>query len=216
MSAYAKLPSDDDAREGAPVSKLDATLGKAGKVARNVVGEGLRGTSAMLDDPRAGDIDSLLKQGDLPGIDGDRPLRELLRRLDAEADLWRGLAFRELAQTRSNTRLLRVVAIVVVVAELGLAAAAALGAAFGGSGTGARRSLILGAGSISLILALIAFAIVAHLARKGENEVMREALARADLAELRLHRITLALASIDAEPQKAGETLARLEAEARR
>lgn len=214
MSAYAKLPSDDDAPPRA--SKLDVTLGKAGRAARNVVGEGLRGASAMLDDPRAGDIDSLLQQGDLPGIEGERPLRELLRRLDAEADLWRGLAFRELAQTRSTTRLLRIVSIVVVLAEMGLAGAAAIGAAFGGSGTGARRSLLLGAGSLSLILALIAFAVVAHLARRGENEVMREALARADLAELRLHRITLALASVEAEPSKAGETLARLEAEARR
>lgn len=214
MSAYAKLPSDDE--QPSRISKIDGALGRASDAARSVVGEGLRGASKVLDDPRAGDIESLLKQGDLPGIEGERPLPELLRRLDAEADLWRGLAFRELAQTRATTRVLQIVSVVVVLGEIGLAAAAALGAAFGGSGTGARRSLLIGAGSVSLIVALVAFAVIVQLARRGETAVMREAFARADLAELRLHRITLALASTQADPSRAAEVMQRLETEAKR
>ncbi|MGZ3477348.1 MAG: hypothetical protein ACXWUG_28050, partial [Polyangiales bacterium] len=47
--------------------------------------------------------------------------------------------------------------------------------------------------------------------RRSQREIVRDALARADLAELRLHRVALAMASVKADPDRAREALARLE-----
>jgi len=213
MAAYAELPSDEPPPSRG--AKLELALKGAGNVA-NKIGAGLRGASSVLADPRANDIDSLLTQGDLPVVRGEEPLVELLARLDAEADLWRALAFRELAQLRWTTRVFLIVSSLVMLAEVTLGGTAALGAVFGGSGTGMRRSLLIGAGSLSLVVALAAFAAVLQLARRASRDIMREALARADLAELRLHRVSLALAGTKVDPSKAAEVLARLEAETRR
>jgi hypothetical protein len=47
--------------------------------------------------------------------------------------------------------------------------------------------------------------------RRTQREVVRDALLRADLAELRLHRIAIATASLNLDLERARETLVRLE-----
>lgn len=208
MSAYAELPSK-------PGSKVDAALARAGVVAGSVgdgLGEGLREAQKALAGPKGTDVEGLLGRTNLPGVEGEDALLDLARRLDHEADLWRNLAFRELANARWSHRMLHVVAGLEVVSAVTLAVLAGLGALFGSS---ADRGILLAVGAGVLAVGAGLFAGMMALVRRGQRETLREALARADLAELRLHRVAIALAGRQVAPELAGELLARLERDAR-
>jgi hypothetical protein len=196
MSAYAKLPSNDP--ENAP-------LAKAEKLAR----EGLRQAGRALEGPAGADVAALIADTNLPEVDGDDALGALSRRLDREADLWRNLAIRELAHVAWANRIVQAASIVTVVGVVALAGVAAFGALFGAAAAG--RALLVGTAAGALALGTLAASWASASLRKSQREIVREALVRADVAELRLHRIALAMASLKADPDRARDTLARLE-----
>jgi hypothetical protein len=208
MSAYAELPSKRE-------SKVEAAMERAGAVAGTLgqgIGGGLREAGKALAAPKGTDVESLLDSTNLPAIDAQDPLQDLAHRLDREGDLWRNLAFRELANARWSHRMLQIVGGLMVVSSVGLAVLAGLGGLFGGS---ADRAVLIGVGALVLALGAAVFALVQSIVRRGQREALREALARADLAELRLHRVAVALAARSAAPEQTAEVLARLERDAR-
>jgi hypothetical protein len=208
MSAYAELPSKRKA-------KVERALERAGVIAGTIgdgIGGGLREASVALAAPKGSDVEGLIDSTDLPRIEVVDALRDLAARLDSESDLWRNLAFRELAHVRWTYRMLHAVGALMVVGSVALAVVAGLGALFGGS---FERAGLLAAGVAVLAVGTGLFALVSSFVRRGQQETLREALARSDLAELRLHRVAIALAARSAAPEQAGEVLARLEREAR-
>lgn len=222
MSSYAKLPEPEETPANDPPrgrERVEAALARAGKVAGSLgnglrdagagvagsIGTGLREASAALRGPEGAEIEGLLSQTDLPDLSGDDPLRALAARLDREADLWRNLAFRELAQERWTNRIVQTVAVTVAAGAFVAAALAVLGAMVGAHG---RVPLLLT--SVGLLIAGgLGTVAVAHTVRRSHREVLRNALARADLAELRLHRVAVALAARALDPGRAVEALER-------
>jgi hypothetical protein len=196
MSAYAKLPSNDP--ENDPVAK-------AQKIAR----AGLRQASRALEGPAGADVAALIADTNLPEVDGDDPLAALCKRLDREADLWRNLAIRELAHVAWANRIGHAASIVTVVGVVALAGVAAFGALFGATASG--RALLVGTAAVSLALGALVASWVSSSIRRSQRDIVRDALVRADLAELRLHRVALAMASVKADPERAREALVRLE-----
>lgn len=213
MSAYAKLPAGDD--EGERVvreSKVEEALGKAERIADRLgsgLGGGLRDASRAL--AAAGDVEGLIEDAELPGIEPDDALRTLARRLDREADLWRSLAFSELKNVRLTDRVLQLGGGAFAASTMILALFAGLGALLGASG----GALLIGTGAGALAVGALLFVGVALVLRRNQRDTLRAALGRADLAELRLHRVAVAMAARAAEPERAGEILLRLERDAR-
>lgn len=222
MSSYAKLPDPEetpanDAPKGR--ERVEAALARAGKVAGTLgsglrdagagvagsIGSGLREASAALRGPEGAEIEGLLSQTDLPDLSGEDPLRALAARLDREADLWRNLAFRELAQERWTNRIVQTVAVSVAAGAFVAASLAVLGAMLGAHG---RIPLLLTAVGLLVAGGLGTVAVV-HTVRRSHREVLRNALARADLAELRLHRVAVALSARALDPGRAVEALER-------
>lgn len=205
MAKYAKLPDEDS---DAPKSKKDSTE----EVVREVQ-KGLRvAKSAMVESP-ATSIEGLISQTNLPGLEGADPMRDLATRLDREADLWRNLAFREMARMAWSARFITGVAVLVVLSDLALAAVAGLGALFGAEqATG--RALLVGVAAFVVTLALSVVPAIAIASRRGQQELVRAALSRADLAELRLHRVAIALDYKRMDEAKYLDALARLERDA--
>ncbi|MBZ0121173.1 MAG: hypothetical protein K8H88_29530 [Sandaracinaceae bacterium] len=213
MSAYAKLPSQEP--ETKPETRAAAALDQAEKIAGTLgkgIGGGLRDASQALSAPKGTDVEGLIGGTDLPELEGEDALRDLAARLDREGDLWRNLAFRELANARWTQKMLQIVAGLLVLATGGLAIVAAIGALFGAA---PERAILIGAGALVLAVGTSLFALVVSLVRRGQRETVREALARADLAELRLHRVAISIAERQADPSQAKDVLAKLASEAR-
>lgn len=213
MSAYAKLPTGDDEESVVRESKVDEALGKAERIADRLgsgLGGGLRDASRALV-AAGGDVEGLIEDADLPSIEPEDALRTLARRLDREADLWRGLAFSELKNVRFTDRVLQIGGAAFAASTMILAAFAGLGAMLG-SGGGA---LLIGTGAGALAVGALLFVGVALVLRRNQRDTLRAALGRADLAELRLHRVAVAMAARAVEPERAGEILVRLERDVR-
>lgn len=212
MSAYAKLPAGDDEESVVRESKVDEALGKAERIADRLgsgLGGGLRDASRALV-AAGGDVEGLVEDADLPSIEPDDALRTLARRLDREADLWRGLAFSELKSVRLTDRVLQMGGAAFAASTMILALFAGLGAMLGGGG-----ALLIGTGAGALAVGALLFVGVALVLRRNQRDTLRAALGRADLAELRLHRVAVAMAARAAEPERAGEILVRLERDVR-
>lgn len=218
MSSYAKLPDSEEAPANDPPrnkDRVEAALARAGRVAGSIgslgtglagsIGTGLREAGAALGGPAGAEVEGLLSQTDLPDLAGDDPLRGLAARLDREADLWRNLAFRELAQERWTNRIVQTIGVCVAVGAVAVATFAVFGALFNAHG---RVTLLVTAIAVLFVGALGATAVM-HGVRKSHREVIRAALSRADLAELRLHRIAVALATHAVDPTRALEALER-------
>jgi hypothetical protein len=208
MSAYAKLPSSSEAKVEAAIDQAEKIVGSLGKG----IGGGLRDAKSALAGPKGADVEGLIDGTDLPALEGQDALSELASRLDREADLWRNLAFRELANARWTQKMLQVVAGSLVFATAGLAIVAAVAALFG---AGPERAISIVSGAFVLAVGTLLFALVTSLVRRGQRETLREALSRADLAELRLHRIAIAIAERAADPSAAKDVLGKLASEAR-
>jgi hypothetical protein len=206
MPKYAEVP--DETREEGD----DERTPRARDEALAEASRGLRQAARAVGAPRGTEVEALLGRTDLPALAGDDPLRELATRLDAEADLWRNLAFREMARSAWASKLVTGLAIVVLALDAGLAAVAALGALFGAE-AGDRSLLVLTAGGL-LTAALAVVMLVVHVNRRGERDLVRSALARADMAELRLHRLGVALAWRKADEARYLDALGRLEKDA--
>lgn len=207
MSAYAELPTKRDSKKEA-LERASALAGSLG----DGIGGGLREASKALAGPEGTDVQGLLASTNLPEIEGEDALRDLAARLDREGDLWRNLAFRELANARWTQKMLQVVAGLVLASAIGLAVLAGVAALFGAGGA---TALLVGAGAAVLATGTGLFVLVVAFVRRGQRETLREALARADLAELRLHRVAIALAARAATPDAISDVLARLERDAR-
>jgi hypothetical protein len=163
--------------------------------------------------PAGTDVEGLLGAADLPAFADADPVASLAHRLDREADLWRNLALRELARLAWVDRIAQWVAIVAIVGDVGLGVVAAIAAIFG-SEHAAGSTLLLGVAAAALTVGAVVVAFITMPIRRMQKAVANEALVRADLAELRLHRVAIVLAWKNQEPAVYQEALARLERDA--
>lgn len=198
MPKYARLPDEE-----APPSKKSDT-----EVARKVE-KGLRAARAAMS---ATSIEGLISETNLPALEGNEPLTDLATRLDREADLWRNLAFREMSRMVWSARMITAIALVVVLGDLGLAFIAGVGAFFGVEAGG--RSVLVLTASVVITLGLCAAVAVAIVSRRSQREIVQSALARSDLAELRLHRVAIAMAHKKVDEGRYADALLRLERDA--
>lgn len=194
MGKYAKLLSE---------ARGDETLAKMEK--------GLRVARAAITESEKTSIVGLISGTDLPEL-GQEPLADLATRLDREADLWRNLAFREMAKMTTQSRVVTALAIAAALADIALAGVATLGAVFGLES--AHRGALVFTAFVVVTLGLGAAAALVMLGRRAERELVRAALARADQAELRLHRVALVMAAKKLDEARYAEALARLERDA--
>jgi hypothetical protein len=206
MSSYAKLPEDapEERKRHSEKESTDAEV-------IDRIGRGVRTAARTLGPPTGTEVEGLIAGTDLPSLEGDEPLRELAMRLDREADLWRNLAFRELARGVWMQKLMIAVSLLVLLAECALVALASLGVIFGDDGT---RAPLLIASALVLLTALGALFAIVSVQRHTQHRVADQALRRADLAELRLHRIAFALTWEKVDRARLGEALIRLERDA--
>ena len=152
-------------------------------------GLGKVGDALRVDDSAAIPAE-LLSQADLPDIAQDDALASLARRLDREADFWRGVAMRQLARAAWTERIGVTGSLLLLVGGVVLAAIAAFRALFASEG-GSATAMLLGVGIGVLLVASIAVGRLLARLRQGQMEAVKDALARADLSEMRLHRIAL-------------------------
>jgi hypothetical protein len=201
MSAYAKLPEVE--------KRVSDTVAKVASDVGNTVQTGLSGVSRELGAPAGADVAALIAEANLPELAPEEALPSLARRLDREADLWRNLALRELAHVAWANRIAHLASAMTMFGVAALAVIAAILAFFGAAAP--ERSLLLGVGALVLVMGAGAALWLSSSVRKSQREVVRDALVRADLAELRLHRIAVAMASMRAEGEIARSAIARLE-----
>jgi hypothetical protein len=222
-SGWSQAPLDtgelDELGLGAPelarVREPDASspLSTGRATARRVsaeMGRKLRDASSTLMEPAAGGLEGLFSGANLPEIDRADALQSLARRLDREGDLWRAVALRALARAGWADRFTQATAVVAAVGCVALAAVAALGGLFA-TASAADKSLLVLTGCVSLVAAGALVAATAAGIRRAQHVIAREALRRADLSELRLHRLAIALAAATAGPEALASALARLE-----
>lgn len=143
----------------------------------------------------------------LPDVGATDPLADLAIRLDHEADFWRGFAIRSLKPGLPRALAL-VGAGLAVVGTVALAGVGAMRAMVGGDP--AETSTLLGSATALAIGAGIAWG-VAVWSERTRSHAAREALARADVAEKRLHRTAIALALRNVDTEAYREALVRLE-----
>ena len=205
MAKYATLAEPSEPSATTPGGNAERTLQN--------VSRGLGYASRLAGAPAGTGIEGLLGDTNLPHLKGDRPLLELASRLDCEADLWRNLALRELARLEFRARTNGALVFVFLAADLALAALAGLGALFGSSAPWERAGLVATGAAIVTVAAARTAAQGAR-ARRASEELVRSALARADIAELRLHRIGIAMAYEKTEEPRSLEALTRLERDA--
>lgn len=204
MSAYAKLP---DAENESPAKKVLSTAGEHASKVAHTVGQGLRRAGRELDAPANADVAALIADSNLPEVAADDTLGSLARRLDREADLWRNLAIRELVHVAWANRIAHLASSLTMVGVLVLAGIGAFESLFAANSS--RAIYLLVSAGVLALGALVATAASASV-RRSQREVVRDALVRADLAELRLHRVAVAMASARAEGSER-ESLVRLE-----
>ncbi len=174
------------------------------------VERGLHMAKVALGPPAGALLDELIEKTDLPELrDGDA-LIEVAARLDREADLWRNLAMRSLAQITWVGKVTRVIGFCIVGVDLSLGVFGAFLAMFGGSGAFGRALLLALAAGIATVGAGAVAALI-HGTTRTQRDVARSALARADVAEARLQRVGIALAWRGGDARLYQDALVRLE-----
>jgi hypothetical protein len=193
---------------------IEGRLAPAADRAARAMRTGAASVERALEDPTTSMASEIREQAELPELAGEDPLAELAVRLDREADLYRGMAMQQLARAPWMDRIGVIAAVVSLVGVAVLAAIAAFRALFAPDGA-VFASMLLGVGAFLLLLGSWTTGRAAAKLRAGQAQSAREALARADLAEARLHRIAalLALRQADLEGYKA--KLKELEADMR-
>jgi hypothetical protein len=215
-------PLEDGAGEGKDAHSIVSDVSRAirtgiAPVANKVgsaVQHGVSSVGKALEDPTGAMSSEVLQQTDLPEIEGDNSLVSLGIRLDRESDLWRGIAMRQLARAGWMDRLSIMSAVIALIALLVLGSIAAFRALFG-SDAGAVPALLLGVGAVLVGIGTLIVSRAAAKIRQSQLEVARDALARSDLAEMRLHRLAvlLEMRAVDADAYRAA--LRELEVEIR-
>lgn len=208
MSAYAKLPDDTETNAKKLAERALSTAGDGASRVAQSVGRGLRRAGTELEGPTNVDLAALLNDTNLPELSLDDALGTLARRVDREADLWRNLAIRELAHIAWANRIAHLASTITMVGVLILAGIGAFESLF--SATPARALFLVTAAGVLALGAIVANVASASV-RRNQREVVRDALVRADLAELRLHRIAVAVASAQADGTKMRDALGKLE-----
>ena len=175
---------------------------------------GLTRVGEALSDPGQRMGAELLERADLPEIGGDSPLESLTLRLDREADLWRGVAFRHLERAAWAGRLVVMSGVAALLGTLALAAIGGFRALFGGALTAGPPAMLALAAGIVAAGALVA-AWTLGQGRRAQVELGNAALMRSDLAEARLHRVAALLELRESQPEKYAAALSALESEMR-
>jgi hypothetical protein len=222
-SSWSRLPAEagEDPAAAGDRDAIRVVAARAGAAVRERasraaqrVGEGIRRASGAFAAPTGAELEGLLAGVDLPEIGGDGDaVVGLAIRLDREADFWRGLALRSLARAAWADRVAQIIAVLAGIGGLALAVIGGLGALFGAAGEGG-RALLVAAAAAALVVACLLVNLVSARVRRAQREVAREALARADLAELRLHRVSIVLALRKVEGAEYAAALLRLEHDA--
>jgi hypothetical protein len=157
----------------------------------------------------------LLSQADLPELQPSDALASLAKRLDSEADFWRSVAMRQLARAAWTERLGVTGSLLLLIGGVVLAAIAAFRALFASAG-GSATAMLVGVGLGVLLVSAIAVGRLSSRLRQGQIEAVRDALVRADLAEMRLHRIALLMEMRAAAGEGYMAALAKLEGDVRK
>jgi len=206
--SWTDLPDDRDSEDGESVAPDD----KVGEIA-DQVRRRLRRASRALAPPGANDLSTLLSGVNLPAIESEQTLENLAARLDAESDLWRGLALRALARATWADRFTQGIAVLAAIGCVALASVAAFVVLFGAEGLLGRTLLLVAAAAV-LVAGAAAVAMSSAGVRRAQRSIATRALSRADLAELRLHRVGVVMAQRAAGDEALyREALARLETE---
>lgn len=204
-STWSRLP-DGDAEPGPAPARGRRFPGEA---LASELRRGLLQASRLIETGRE-EHDRLVGRADLPELTGDDPVGALGVRLDREADLWRSLALGETARATFVGRVVLTTAIFAFIGTVGLSIVGWAGAALG-LGDAAARALLAGAGVLALAVGAGIVAWIGASIRAAHQRAARDAFARADLAELRLHRVAVVLALLRAGDGGARDALLRLE-----
>lgn len=176
------------------------------------LGQGLERAGAALATPENADVTALLSAVDLPELTSDGPLGALALRLDREADLFRGVALRELARVGWVSRITQTMVVATATCAIAVAACAVMLAVFGGTIEGRLGLLLLAATVVGA--AGVGVAAAAARTRTAHTQLAHDALARARVIEERLFRVGLTMEWRSAGPTLYQEALARLERDA--
>lgn len=210
-SSYTRLPNTDERSESKRAEIKRAIEHGAGEVAA-VIGRGMRRATELVGAPSSTELDSLVEGSDLPELGpGADTLSALALRLDREADLWRALALKAMGRSAWADRTTHGASVVAAVGCVGLATIAGMQALFGGASW--QKAAMLAVGGLILLVASWIVGGAGSAIRRAQREIARESLARADLAELRLHRIATVLAVRKDDSGAYVEALRRLERE---
>lgn len=194
-------------------TKTFVGLGRGLDAGLDASGHALEGAGRALAAPEATELAPLMGAADLPSIVAvDRPLgplSALSERLDREADLFRGIALRELARVGWVERVTQSVVVAAAVCEGVIAACASAAALFatpieGRTGLFFVAALIVAIGAATVIYA-------AARVRGSHARLAEQALARAKEIEARMFRVALALEWRGAGDALFQDALARLE-----
>jgi hypothetical protein len=199
--------------ETPPPRGLTALVEETAKQTIENLGRSLEGASDALATPAGADLASLLPETDLPELGAEHAeegaLGKLARRLDREADLFRGVALRELARVAWTTRITQVILVSAAIVEAAIAACAAIVAVLGGTAEGRLGLFFIAAAIVATGAAGVVFSNAK--ARAGHTKLAEDALARARLIEERLFRVGLAMEWRSAGATLYQDALARLE-----
>jgi hypothetical protein len=194
---------------GTAASVRDAIRGGAERVSGQL-SEGFERAKAAFDAPSAPELEALYTKTELPELVASDPIGSLAVRLDGEADLWRSLALRAFARAAWADRITQGTGVVVGIGAVALAVVSSLGALFGAAG-GLDRLLLTACALGALAAGAVLVTWISGTIRRAQRDLAREAMMRADLAELRLHRIGVVTALLAMEPEAGRQALGRLE-----
>lgn len=173
------------------------------------LGHGLDRAVAALATPEGAELTSLLAAVDLPELASEGPLGAIALRLDREADLFRGVALRELSRIGWVERVAQTIVVAAAACEAAVAATAVVLAVFGGPLEGRIGLLFLAATIVGLAGASAAWS--ASRTRVAHTKLAEAALGRARALEERLFRVGLTMEWKSAGPTLYQDALARLE-----
>jgi len=226
---WGKRPGNDDeespqngAREGTVRARavevgasIEAKVAPVAERAARAFESGMSTASRALEDPATSAMAAELRaEAELPELGGDDALASLAKRLDREADLYRGIAMRQLARAAWMDRLGITGSAISLAGVVVLAAIAGFRALFAPDGA-QLVAVLLGVGAALLVLGSMSLGRTAARIRTGQAESAREALGRADLAEARLHRVAALMEMRRADPENFRAALGELERDIR-
>jgi len=218
-------PSERSESEGEPRKTARDVIGEVGAAVQNgispvagrvgdAVRSGVGSVERALDDPATSQANELVEKANLPEISGDAPLVSLSTRLDREADFWRGISMRQLSRAAWMDRLSISGNVVLLVGIIVLSAISAFRAMFA-SDAALHVSVLLGVAALLLVMGSITIQRATVKVRQGQLDVMREALARSDLSEARIHRLAALIEMRTSDPEGYRTALRELESDMR-